>query len=138
MSEPIGVTSGVLALTAFAFQSSKTLYQLFHSFQHHGSKVQQLKDELQALTGVLESLQATLEAATMDMSSLKLPLLRCGKACQEFAEIVQKCTAHSKGPRTSFRDWVKLNYMGKDVAGFTTLMASYKATIMIALGDANM
>ncbi|RMZ88376.1 hypothetical protein DV736_g4396, partial [Chaetothyriales sp. CBS 134916] len=52
--------------------------------------------------------------------------------------MVKKCTTHSDGSRTSLRDWVKFNFMGKDITSFTTLVSGYKATIMIALGDANL
>ena len=136
--EPVGMSSGLLTLTAFAFQSSKTLYELISSFQNHGRNVRQLKEEVEALNGVLGSLHHTLHQSELDLSALELPLQRCGRACQEFAEVIEKCTTRSKGPRTSFRDWFRISYMGKDIAGFASLVAGYKATIIIALGDANM
>jgi hypothetical protein len=57
MAEPIGIASGLLALAAFAFQSSVSLYQLVESFQSSQRNVRQLKEELQALDGVLQVLQ---------------------------------------------------------------------------------
>ncbi|RMZ76933.1 hypothetical protein DV737_g4577, partial [Chaetothyriales sp. CBS 132003] len=138
MAEPVGMASGIVALTVFAFQSSKALYELFNGFQSHGSKIERLKTELKALTGVLESLCSIVESDPADMDPLKLPLLHCGKACQECGQMVKKCTTHSDGTRTSIRDWVKFNFMGKDISSFTTLLSGYKATIMIALGDANL
>jgi len=69
---------------------------------------------------------------------LKLPLLRCGKACKDFEVVIARCSAHSNGPRTSFRDWARLKYLGNDIAGFKNMLAAYKSTISIALGDANM
>ncbi|KAH9203539.1 hypothetical protein DL95DRAFT_529608 [Leptodontidium sp. 2 PMI_412] len=69
---------------------------------------------------------------------LRLPLLRCGKACEDFEALIVKCTTHSGGSKTSFRDWAKLKYMGDDIVGFKNMLAGYKSTIMIALGDANM
>jgi hypothetical protein len=138
MAEAIGIASGVVALTTFAFQSSQTLVQLINSFQTHGRNVQNLKNELTALTGVLSSLQETVKQNAVDLSALKLPLLHCGKACDEFGVAIEKCSSRTKGSRTSFRDWVKLSYMGKDINSFTDLVAGYKSTIAIALGDANM
>ena len=138
MAEPIGVASGALALTVFAFQSSKTLCELISSFKNYGRNVYNLKRELEALTIVLGSLHETVEDGTVDLSSLELPLSHCGKACKEFAAVINKCTAHTKESRASFRDWFRLSYMGKDISTFTNLVAGYKATITIALGDSNM
>ncbi|RMZ80327.1 hypothetical protein DV738_g2763, partial [Chaetothyriales sp. CBS 135597] len=138
MAEPLGLASSVVALTLFAFESSKALYELFSSFQGHGSKVQRLREELDVLTAVLESLSLTLKADPTGLDSLKLPLLHCAKACQECEKMVKKCTSRSDDSRTSFRDWVKFNFMGKDITTFTTLVSSFKSTIMIALGDANL
>ena len=132
------MTSGLIALTVFAFQSSKTLFQVVDSFQNHGRNILHLKNELAALAEVLRSLQQTVDQDVADLSSLKLPLLHCGKACEEFAAVINKCSSHTKEPRTSFRDWFRLSYMGKDISSFTNLLAGYKATIAIALGDANL
>ncbi|KAF2176781.1 hypothetical protein K469DRAFT_645268 [Zopfia rhizophila CBS 207.26] len=137
MAEPIGIASGLLTLVGFALQCSKSLYQAIESFQSNHRTIRQLKEELDALYEVLHSLHEVIAAGDTGLSSLKLPLLRCGKACKEFEEVIAKCTAHSGGPRTSFRDWAKLMYMGNDIVGFKNMLASYKSTIAIALGDAN-
>jgi hypothetical protein len=138
MAEPIGIASGILALAVFAFQSSTRLYQLVQSFQSHQRVVRELGGELEDLNGILRSLQETAASTDADLTTLRLPLLRCGKACKDFEAIIVKCTTHSSGPRTSFRDWVKLQYMGNDIVGFKTMLAGYKSTISIALGDVNM
>ncbi len=138
MADPISLGSGLLTLVVFALQSSKTLYQAFESFQNHGRTVRELKEELMALNEVLQSLQATVDQTDTRLSALKLPLLSCGKACAEFAAVIARCTLHYNGSRKSFRDWARLSYMGKDIVGFRSLMAGYKSTITIALGDANM
>lgn len=138
MAEPISLASGLLALAAFAFQSSKSLYEVVESFHSNQRTIRDLKEELQALDEVLQSLHETATTADTDLTALKLPLLRCGKACKEFEVVIVKCTAHSGGPRTSFRDWAKLIYMGDDIVGFKNMLSGYKSTITIALGDANM
>ena len=138
MADPISTASGILALAVFAFQSSAQLYQLVASFQNNQRTVRELKEELEALHGVLQSLQETAATSDADLTSLKLPLLRCGKACKDFEAVVVRCTAHSSASRTSFRDWAKLKYMGDDIVGFKNMLAGYKCTISIALGDANM
>jgi hypothetical protein len=87
IAEPISLASGLLTLATFAFQSSITLYNTIQSFQNHPERVRSLATELEALQGVLRTLSDTLSTTTdVDISALSLPLLRCGKACEEFEE----------------------------------------------------
>jgi hypothetical protein len=139
MAEPIGVASGLLALTTFAFKASVTLYQTLQSYQFHPKQLRDLNEELEALSGVLGSLTETVSATTdVDLSALDLPLRRCGNACKEFEQEIMKCSTRSGGNRTSFRDWAKLRYMGDNIDGFRQLLSGYKSTINIALMDANL
>jgi hypothetical protein len=138
MAEAIGLASGLLTLTLFAFQSSVSLHQVVDSFQNNKKTIRELKEELEALSGVLQSLQRAAVDNREDLSGLNLPLFRCGKACKDFEEVIIKCTAHSGGSRTSFRDWAKLKYMGDDIAGFKDMVAGYKSTVNIALAGANL
>lgn len=138
MAEPIGTTSGLLALAVFAFNSSVSLYQAVESFRSNQRTIRELKEELEALNGVLQPLQDEAANSNSSLEGLKLPLLCCGKACKDFEALIVRCTEHSDGSRTSFRDWAKLKYMGADIAGFKNMLAGYKSTISIALGDANL
>ncbi|KAH6719412.1 hypothetical protein BKA61DRAFT_597531 [Leptodontidium sp. MPI-SDFR-AT-0119] len=139
MAEPISLASGLLTLAGFAFQASITLYQTVQSFKFHPKQLRDLKDELEALSGVLNSLTETVSATTdVDLSALDLPLLRCGNACKEFEQEIMSCSSRSGTTRTSFRDWAKLRYMGDNIDGFRQLLAGYKSTIVIALTDANL
>src|SRR5207248_7465132 len=108
------------------------------SSQSNKRIIRDLKEELDALDAVLQSLRQATANKVIALPALKLPLLRCGQACQEFEAVIVKCTAHSNGSRTSFRDWAKLTYMGDDILGFKNMIAGYKSTISIALGDANL
>ena len=138
MAEAIGLASGLVALTIFAFQSSVSLHQVVDSFQNKKKIIRELKEELETLSVVLQSLQRAAAHNSEDLSGLNLPLFRCGKACKDFEEIIIKCTTHSDGLRTSFRDWSKLKYMGDDIAGFKDMLAGYKSTVNIALAGANL
>jgi hypothetical protein len=138
MAEPIGIASGLLTLVVFAFNSGKSLYQVVESFKSNQRAIRDLKQELEALDGVLESLREATTATDADFTALRLPLLRCGNACKDFEAVIIKCTAHSDRPRTSFMDWARLKYMGDDITAFKNMLAGYKATISIALGDATM
>jgi hypothetical protein len=138
MADPISLASGLLALATFALESSKSLYQAVESFQNNRRTIRELREELEALDGVLQSLHQAAANSKDDLTGLKLPLFRCGKTCKEFEDVIIKCTAHSAGSRTSFRDWAKLMYMGDDIVGFKNMLAGYKSTISIALGDVNL
>jgi len=92
------MTSGLLTLVVFAAQSSQLLYQAVASFRSSQRTIRELKEELEALDKVLQSLQRTVTDANIDVTSLKLPLLRCGKACVDFEVVIANCTKHSGGP----------------------------------------
>jgi hypothetical protein len=139
MAEAIGITSGLLTLASFAFQSSVTLFQTIKSFKVHPTRVRNLEEELEALTTVLRSLTETVNANTgVQLSALELPLLRCGNACKDFEQEIIKCSSRSGGNRTSFRDWARLTYMGDNIDGFRQTLVAYKSTIIIALTDATL
>lgn len=139
MVEAVGIASGLLTLTTFAFEGSISLYETIRSFQSHQQRVRDLVYELSALATVLSSLTETVHAISdIKFSALEVPLLRCGKACKDFEKELLKCSSRSTGTRTSFRDWTKLRYMGEDIDGFRRSLAGYKLTISIALTDAHL
>ncbi|KAJ9216010.1 hypothetical protein DTO166G4_2254 [Paecilomyces variotii] len=136
MADPLSVTTSIIALAGFALQTSKTLYTLLDSFKSNRRSIRELREELESLQEVLESLKRLAAENEGDLESLKLPLFRCGKICEEFAEVIEKCTSHSQESRTSFRDWTKLQYKGDDITKFKVKLSEYKATISIALASA--
>jgi len=136
--DPISATSAFLTLVGAALQASTVLYQTVRSFQTSRRSIRELGDELEALHGVLQSLLELAERTDNDFTALNLPLVQCSKACTEFEALIVKCTKHSGGSRSSFRDWAKLVYMGDDITAFKNTLSTYKSTIMIALGDANL
>lgn len=139
MAEPIGLASGIITLATFAFQCSVSLYETVDSFRSHPKRVRDLLDELEALGAVLAPLIDLVKSNPgVDLSSLDLPLLRCGNICKEFQQEVLQCASRSNSGRTSFRDWARLTYMGDNIDDFRDLLAGYKATINIALTDANL
>ena len=139
MAEPLGLASAILALATFALKTSVTLYDDIKSFRSHPKKVRDLLEELRSLEEVLEMLMKTVGAAVeADFSALKIPLQRCGEACEEFGIELARCSTRSSTDRTSFRDWAKMKYMGEDIDGFRQQLAGYKSTINIALADATL
>lgn len=138
MADPISVTSGLLTLVTFGLKASTSLYQTIKGYNSHQRNVRELREELEALTSVLESLSQAVADADADFVALKIPLHRCGNACKDFEAIILKSAERSGDSRTSFRDWARLKYMGDDITGFKNMLAGYKATITIALCNANL
>lgn len=139
MAEVVGLTSGLVTLASFAFQSSITLYETVKSFNSHPKRVRDLLEELESLIAVLDPLKDIITtSAGTSLPALDLPLKRCGNACKEFEQQLVKCLSRSGGDRKSFRDWARLRYMSDDIDGFRRLLAGYKLTINIALTDATL
>ena len=139
MADPLSVTSGVIALVTFALQTSVTLYATIRGFQSRDKRARGLKNELGDLTTVLKSLLETVyNCPELNFEALKLPLYRCGKTCEEYGEVVARCTKHSTESRSSIRDWVTQQYLQGDIDDFKDMLATYKSTINIALANANL
>lgn len=138
MAEVVGLAAGLIALASFAFESGKILKATLDEYRNQSRNARDLNQELEALVGILQTLQDAAEQGDNGLASLELPLLRCGQACQEFTTIVKQCTSRSGKDKTSFRDWMMLRYHEKDISSFRNLIAAYKSTIAIALANINM
>jgi hypothetical protein len=134
----IGTASALVSLVTAALQSSITLYRTIKSLQNRERLVRDLRNELQDLEYVLRTLEESITATAVDIKALERPLNRCSRACEEFNALIIECTRHSTNDRTSKRDWLKLQYLGDDIAGFRNMLAGYKSTVVIALAHANM
>ncbi|KAH7133885.1 hypothetical protein EDB81DRAFT_111845 [Dactylonectria macrodidyma] len=138
MADGLSIGSNVVALVAFAFKSSTILYTTVRDFQSQDKNARKLKNELADLRGVLQSLAETVDNnSNIDFNALKLPLLRCGKTCEEYGDLIARCTKHSSASRPSFRNWINQQYLKGDINDFREMLAGYKSTINIALANAN-
>lgn len=139
MADPLSVASALIAIVTATIQSSKVLYDTIQSFKNNQRIVRQLMDELLALNEVLLSLDTLVQSKDDPaLGPLRTPLNQCRKACDDFNSLMIECSKHSGRPRTSFRDWLKVRYMDGDIVCFTSMLAGYKSTIAIALGNANL
>ncbi|KAJ5527004.1 hypothetical protein N7513_011163 [Penicillium frequentans] len=138
MAEVVGTASAIATFVTLALQSSIVLYQTVQSLQSRDKVIRELRQELEALQGVLQALQESTSNLDADLASLEQPLKRCKNACEDFNALIRRCTSHSTEERSSRRDWVKLRYMGEDISGFKNMLAGYKSTISIALAYANL
>ena len=138
MAEALGTASAIATFATLAFQSSVVLYQTIQSIQTRDKIIRELRQELEALQGVLRTLGGSLSSLDVDLASLEQPLMRCKNACGEFNALIKRCTPHSTDEKASRRDWLRLRYMGEDISGFKNMLAGYKSTISIALAYANL
>jgi hypothetical protein len=138
MAEVIGITAGLVALLGFGVQSGQVLIQTLHSFQSRKKTVRELKTEVESLVKVLQSVQEACTETDAGFSALKLPVLECGKACKEFNIYITKIAPRSDQDRISFRDWASITMRGDSVDAFKNKLAANKATMTIALADANL
>ena len=70
--------------------------------------------------------------------SVPIILTRYCRACKDFEQMIVKCTLYLGGPRTSFKDWARLQYKGSDIIEFKILIGSCKSIITIVLMNANL
>ncbi|KAK6540772.1 hypothetical protein TWF694_008162 [Orbilia ellipsospora] len=133
MAASFSLESSTFTLALFAYDASELLRKTLNSVETNKRIVLELGEELIQFQTILRSLEGTLKTNT-DITDLKLPLLRCGRACQELAATITKCATISHGIRV-IKDWTKVRYAGEDVTGFRIMLRGYKATIKIALWD---
>lgn len=139
MADPFSIASGVVSLTAITLQSSLALYTAVRKLQTQDKNSRALKAELNDLNQVLETLLETVSShPEIDFKALELPLQRCSKSCEEYGELIAKCTRHSTGSRPSLRDWFNQLYLQGDINDFKSMLGAYKSTINIAIANANL
>ena len=138
MAEVIGTSSGIITLVSLTLKSGTTLYCTIKSFQSKEKIVRELRDEVKDLNEVLRTLENSISDVAINIEALERVLHRCCNACKEFNDLIAKYTQNSTGQRASIRDWLKIRYLGEDIAGFKNMLAGYKATLTIALVFANM
>lgn len=138
MAEVIGTVSAITTIVTLALETSIALYQTIQSLQSREKVIRELRQELEALQGVLRALDESIGNLDVDLVSLEQPLKRCKSSCEDFNSLILRCTSHSTEQRSSRRDWLKLRYMGDDISGFKNMLAGYKSTISIALAYANL
>lgn len=133
MADPVGVTSALLGIATFAFQISKEVYNLVDSIQKAPQTIRDLKSELVALDPILISIRTVVTSDASKLEDIRHPLHQCGMVCFHLRSLIQQCTGKSADGTRSARVWLKMQYKGKTIDGYRGQLASYKATIGIAL-----
>lgn len=71
MADPLSVAPGAIALSGFALQASKLLYQTIASFRNSKQPARELREEVQALSQALETLKYMAVKYKVELSVLR-------------------------------------------------------------------
>jgi hypothetical protein len=140
MAEAIGAASSILALTIFAYNTSKSLYEAVSSFRSQRRTIQDVQTDLGSLVAVLGLIREQAQGSEDDtkFEPLRQPVQCCTTTCQDMQEMLNECTKHAKDGRDSIRDWLNMQYHEKSFQDMKQRLASYKSTLSIAFASINM
>jgi len=140
MAEAVGLASGLLTLTIFAYDTSKSLYEAVSSFKSQRKTIKDVLADLDSLVTVLENInkQAQRSQEVERLEPLREPLNCCTTTCHEMHEMLDACTTHSKEGRDSVRDWLNMRYHEKSFEDMKKRLASFKSTLSIVFESINM
>lgn len=136
--DPLSITVSAVTLVTVCLKSSALLYKAIEGFNSSRTDVERLKADVGDLNIVLQALEKNMQESSENFDTLKLILQQCVDACDEFRKEVMKALGGSGERLQGVKAWVKLQYHGNDIEGFRKLIASYKATMTIALADSNL
>jgi Fungal N-terminal domain of STAND proteins len=136
--DPLSITVSILTLATICVQSSASLYGTIDSFKSRKQDVRILKTEVGALNIVLQALEKNIEESSENFEVLRIILQHCHQACKDFEKTVLEEFRDSGSRLQEIKAWAKLQYLGNDINKFRKLIGSYKATMTVALADANL
>jgi Fungal N-terminal domain of STAND proteins len=125
-----------LALTIFAYNTSKSLYEAVSSFRSQRRTIQDVQTDLGSLIAVLGLIRESEDDTKFE--PLRQPVQCCTTTWQDMQEMLNECTKHAKDGRDSIRDWLNMQYHEKSVQDMKQRLASYKSTLSIAFASINM
>ncbi|KJZ69792.1 hypothetical protein HIM_10810 [Hirsutella minnesotensis 3608] len=136
--DPLSVGTGILAIVTATVTAANALHKTVQGIKAHRRRFRQLSDGLIALEVVLKGLQIYAGKNECMFESLRLPISQCYRDCLELRRVIERCTKHSEGSKTSIRDWTRSQQLEGDVIHLTDALEGYKGTISIALADATL
>jgi hypothetical protein len=130
MADPLSIGASVLAIVTAAVQSVKLLNDTVARYKGRDRTLHRLQNELQDVSGILDTLKEAIIAEASISALLKGPVGRCSEVCQEFR---QSMLSFSEKSKTGIRDWAKLEFMRGDINEFIDTISGYKSTIAVGL-----
>lgn len=147
MSEPLSIAASIIAVAGAAYSGCKADNDLISAFSNAPKALQSLRQDLDTLQGLLQSLETALEGTRDDALSesqkscfrdLKPALDGCKHACDDFAARLSGIASHSDAGRVNWMDRVRFHFSEKDVELLRSTLQKYKSTLDIALGLATL
>ncbi|OJJ43209.1 hypothetical protein ASPZODRAFT_169523 [Penicilliopsis zonata CBS 506.65] len=140
MAEALGTASAVLGLAILVYDSSHTLHDAISSFKSQRKTIKDLRSDLVSLDALLVTIKNHAERSEdpKRLEPLRQPLDCCLHACQEMHEKLKTSTRYSTNGHNSLRDWLQMQYQGKNFEQMKQRIASYKATLSISFSCINL
>ncbi|KAJ3491162.1 hypothetical protein NLG97_g5643 [Lecanicillium saksenae] len=145
MAEAIGIAAGALAFASFAYSSVKSLVDFIDALNH--AKLQDVRQDLSVLAGIIQSLQADLERADnrLDLSAnqreslahIEKALGGCRTRCDDFGQHLRQILSRSadaaESENLSKVDRLRLHFNEGVIKLFRSNLQDCKLTLSIAL-----
>lgn len=148
MSDPLSVLAGVVGIAGFALQSAKKLKEFIDSIQGAPLVVKAISSDLQAVSGVLDSLHKLLDKADarkspspveIELASvLQLPLDNCVAACKNIDDAIKPYVKRSS--QNKCNKWSKLTWYWRerDMVDLQGRLMMSKSSLDMAIAVTNM
>ena len=148
MSDPLSVIASVVSIAGFALHSARRLKDVIDGIQGAPRAVQAVSSDLQAVSGVLDTLHRLLgqtksrkRVSPMELelvTILQLPLHNCVSTCKEIDDAIKphiKPTSQAKGSRWSKLAWY---WREKDMLALQTKLMTSKSSLEMAIAVTTM
>ncbi|KAJ4341296.1 hypothetical protein N0V95_007272 [Ascochyta clinopodiicola] len=136
--DPFSIAVGTVTLVQLCIQSSILLRNAIKAIKTTKQEVMHLLTEIEYLIEVLQALERNVKEDTDTFNSLQFVLVQCTQACNGLTEAISKAAGNPKQPTEGIKVWIRLKCHGNDIEAFQKLIDSYKATLTIAIADANL
>ena len=145
MADPFSAFASAAGVTGLAMHSVKSLIYDIEGIKNAPDLIQALKQDLVALSHVLQALEAGTEGPSLQhlnteaKSALATTLDNCRRACNKFQTKLEKWTRHSKNDKVQWWDRVRVGFFVEgDIESLRKQLEQCKATISTAIGTMNL
>jgi len=133
MADEIEASSSVVRLVAFAYNTSKSLYDAVAGFNSEQITVQGVQSDLSSLVTTLEQIREHIQRSEDDtiFEPLRQPVTYCTLTCQELQEMLDACTRQKRNSQDTIREWLDMRCRGKSFSDIRLRLASNRSALSI-------
>jgi archaellum component FlaC len=136
--DPFSLVVGTLTLVQLCIKSGSVLHDAINSIKTNNQEIRLFLAEIESLIKVLQALERNVKQDADTFKSLDFVLEQCTSACDNLNKTVVKAFGDSKQQFEGMKVWIRLKRHAGDIEAFKKLVDSYKATLTIAVADANL